>query len=201
MAEETILFPSAPLLLVDRSWQRRGKFARTSKAYVGSSRVPDLTITKMAATATRSRKRSVAQGDFAHPAKRQSRHTRLQFFEYKPPVSSKVKRNKNASLDSGPEYHGHGTERAQEPFLSPETSHESESVEMVHSAVQSPVFRSPLSNSTGALYAIIDSEVQTFQSYLGYCTWITQQRRPSHPLNANIDHPQIHLVSPVPSIP
>lgn len=179
MAEETILFPSAPLLLVDRSWQRRGKFAPTSKSHVGSSRVPDLTITKVAATPTRSRKRLVAQGDLARPAKRHSRHTRLQFLEYKPPVSSKLNRNKNASLDSAPEYHGHVTERVQESFLSPETAHESESVDLARSANRSPVFRSPLSNSTGALYAIIDSEVQTFQSYLGYCTWIPSKCHPA----------------------
>ncbi|KIV88866.1 hypothetical protein PV10_08499 [Exophiala mesophila] len=174
MAEEAIILPSEPLLLVDRSWQRKGKLAHTSKSYVGSSRVPDLTVTKPAATTTKSRKRAAGQARVIHPAKRQSRHLRAQFVEYKPTTSSKgnaSNANKNAFPGSEPANHPHATNLVGGPFPSHKTArdaHESESTRLARSATRSSVRRSPLSNSTGALYAIIDSEVQGFQSYLGY---------------------------------
>src|SRR5882757_3597465 len=89
MAEEAVIFPSQPLFMVDRGWQRHQKRSKKSipsgETDLQTSRVPEVTIRVMNGPANVTAKSPFAEGDKKPPkGKRTKTPIQLQFMNYEP---------------------------------------------------------------------------------------------------------------------
>ena len=172
MAEEAIIFPSAPLFMVDRGWQRHRKKGRKVSALERAedppSRVPEVTITVMKASAktngTRTKSPSANDVEKRGPRK----NVELQFMSYDPQPAEKTQegRNRRKALSGGKK-----SSVKQESTPLDHSSAEGSSIPSDDRLQLSPVLRKPVPGSTFPMYTVIDPEVSAFQSLLSYCEW------------------------------
>ncbi|OAP61004.1 hypothetical protein AYL99_06008 [Fonsecaea erecta] len=164
MAEEAVIFPSQPLFMVDRGWQRRKKVKNDGFSHefdIQTSRVPEVTI-KVANWSPKTRPRSPHEAKCTERQAKTStkESSQVQFLAYKPPVVKQKQRGKSKKYEArkrtSDEITGAGDKL---PIPSTKTV-----------AAREDIFfpRQVLPGTATALYTVIDPEVRSFQEFMSY---------------------------------
>lgn len=170
MAAEAVLFPSQPLFMVDRSWQRRGrKISPSSREIENSSRVPEITITVLNGNTTREKKGPAIANE--RTTSKPSKVTNIQFLSFEPEAISRkdkrikptksVKKNKHGSRAP--------SESTRRSALVPAGSRS----EGEEASDRSSLYTTSISRSTSPFYTVIDPEVSSFEKFIVYCLFIS----------------------------
>ena len=169
MVEEAVIFPSAPLFMVDRGWQRQRKKGRKGPALEGAedprSRVPEVTImAKKPTPKTNEMPITLSSADDVNK-RRLKRTLEFQFMSYEPhqPVKTQEGGNRHRVLSSGKK------SRVKQESTLPDHRAPGNSSSSDFKTQISPVLGMPVSGSTFPVYAVIDPEVRAFQGLLNYC--------------------------------
>ena len=162
MAEEAVIFPSQPLFMVDRSWQRRGRKVSPTKDTENSSRVPEVTITVLNG-GNKSRKEQSRLPISDPSSNPQPKNVKVQFMNYQPNERRRPRiKNPNVAAKGrdGVEQPRKRRQNQNSAVQYADPAEPSEHLSILSRAV-------PKSNS--AVYAVIDSEVTAFERFLMYC--------------------------------
>ncbi|KAJ9494205.1 hypothetical protein LTR99_003134 [Exophiala xenobiotica] len=154
---EAILFPSQPMFMVDRGWQRSRKKKRTkntlriaeSDAQING--VPEVTITIAKPRSAKSRSQTGVPDA-------QERNVKVQFRKYEPPLpKTKHVRRSAKQATAG---------NTMQPLgqTSTSTANTLHKFDLRHP----PVLSSGMTGSSSLLYTVIDPEVSDFQRFISY---------------------------------
>ncbi|KIX94938.1 uncharacterized protein Z520_09248 [Fonsecaea multimorphosa CBS 102226] len=164
MFEEAVIFPSQPLFMVDRSWQRRKKVkndAFSQEIDLQSSRVPEVTI-KVANGPAEMRQASPPRAkDTERQAKAHAKEpNQVQFRAYNPSAGKQ-------------RHHGKSKKHEKQKEVVRETTDadNQSSIPSTKSVVARKDIFFPkwaLPGTATALYAMIDPEVSSFQEFVSY---------------------------------
>lgn len=179
MAEEAVIFPSQPLFMVDRGWQRHKKRSKKGAPFgemnLQASRVPEVTITVMKEpddhTSTSS---SRGNGNRKRAKSYKKKPVRLQFMSYEPP--EKEKKGKNRNKPAG----GVKQESLSEVGLAI-------NIQSRKLRIASPILKQSVSGALSPLYTLVDPEVDAFQTFVHYCRCSLE---PMKTPTANLDVPR-----------
>lgn len=167
--------------MVDRSWQRCGKGTKTLKSSNNSSRVPDMTITKLAT-------KDQGQG--------RGKKSDFRVYNFRP---VKKQATVTASDDLGSIQFHNETRNLADKFederqhaAKPNPNRSPDSTGLLRFKDDSFLSQRFITNASSALYTIIASEVRSFQTYLTYCEYRTRCKRPKCSLLISWDQ-QINL--------
>ncbi len=171
MAEEAVIFPSAPLFMVDRGWQRQrrkgSKSAPSNYAEKHSSRVPEVTILIMKSPSKAVGKKAEALSGPKPSAQSPKKNMKLRFMTDEPAAGAKrepprkktqvILRSKN------------GSSRKRKPASNIRNLRSVDDEELIDQVQPSPTMTRTVSGTTLPLFNIIDPEVSGFQDLLNYC--------------------------------
>ncbi|KIX04814.1 uncharacterized protein Z518_05685 [Rhinocladiella mackenziei CBS 650.93] len=166
MAEEAVIFPSEPLFMIDRGWERRKKTTRRNSPSRGIrtqlARVPEVTITvaKGSSAAKSTSTRRTRNSKTAKSSAEES--TKLQFLNYEP---SKEEKKQLSQQKKPRRLSDKKISKLQGPRSSPPVDAGTEPQENRN---LSPTLLKTMPGATAPLYNVIDPETKAFQSLLSY---------------------------------
>ncbi|EXJ71377.1 uncharacterized protein A1O5_05184 [Cladophialophora psammophila CBS 110553] len=165
MAGEAVIFPSQPLFMVDRGWQRRKKKLKNDALFqeldLQTSRVPEVTIKVAKGPAgARSASPPKVKNNETHAKGNPKVPGQIQFMAYKPSVKKRKQHVKSKTCDQD---EGAGKEGENTHVKFPVCSTNSEEVR------KDAIFpKRTLPGTATALYTVIDPEVSSFQQFMSY---------------------------------
>lgn len=169
MSEEAVLFPSKPLFMVDRSWQRRNRKNFPTKDFENSSRVPEITITVLNGSKASPKAKSKPTNAKSDVASKAPPSASAKFLNYRPPATGggggrkRKKRSFNQEADGAEESSNSKRNSSLAPGCARPADDESEY----------PFFLTrSIPNSTSPVCTVIDPEVSAFEKFLAYCSFI-----------------------------
>lgn len=162
MAEEAVIYPSQPLFIVDRGWQRQKNRSKNralvSEGDIQPWRVPEVTINVVKGAAHNSSSQR-NDGMPATEAKHQAAD-RLTFMNYDP-----TKGNRKSKTVSK----ARNTSKVSRRQKSSQTTRVASPIKPESVSLVSPTLTKPIPRTTSPMYSCLDPEVSDFQSFLSYC--------------------------------
>ncbi|KIW31663.1 uncharacterized protein PV07_03275 [Cladophialophora immunda] len=165
MAEEAVIFPSQPLFMVDRGWQRRKKKAKNDALFqeldLQTSRVPEVTI-RVANGQAKTRSKSPPQARLGDTqAKVNPRESgQIQFMAYKPSERKQRQPAKSKKTDQ--------IKRTEKQVADTKVKLHIPPTELAEARKDVSFLKQTLPGTATALYTVIDPEVSSFQKFMTY---------------------------------